>query len=291
MFDVLAPPTAFIVRDSVLVAVGDSGAVVMPIAAAQRSLQANALRRQARGLAGLSVVELDVSKSRMLLGSANALYASPLAGGPAERLLSGVIRAIAVGATPGTWAVARGEWIVVQRAEGSRDSLQIKGGAAALAYDARRALWWAGTDSGVVAIRDAERDSTGASRLTIVRRLDTPAPVRALAHGPRWIVAALGEWGAMGWRDDTGAPTAVTATPTVLRGSPRFVYDVAIQNDRLWIAGGSDGLIRVALDAEWRILGSTRDRGSIVGVQPAADNVVWVSELGQRRLRRLTIIP
>lgn len=284
MLELLALPTSYMVRDSILVAVGDSGAVLAPIGGNVSALDARTMLRQGRGLARLRAVDLTVDHRRLLMGSASAFYSAPISGGTVERLLPGAVSALAAGPRPEVWAVARGEWITVQRENGTRDSLRV-GNTNALSWDARRNVWWAGTDSGLVALRDAANAAAGT--LEIARRYETPAPVRAVAHGARWVAAALGEAGAIGWRDEAGL--SVVPAPTVLRGSPRFVYDIAMKGDMLWLAAGSDGLVRMALEPEWRVLGSTRDRGYITGVRTGMGDEVWVTELGQQRVQKLEV--
>lgn len=279
--ELLAVPSAFALRDSLVAIVGDSGATLVP---AHRigAIDAKALPRQARGLARLRTIDLDTRAQRLLLGSPSALYGAPMDGGTIERLLAGNVTAVAVGPTSGSWAAARGNLLTVVR-EGRRDSLALASGVNALAYDAVRKVWWAGTDSGLVAVTD---DGVA---LRSARQYATPAPVRAVTHGARWVVAALGEMGAMGWREEPGM--AVVPEPTVLRGSPRFVYDVAMSGDQLFLAAGSDGLVRLSLEPEWRVLGSSRDHGYITGVRAAADGAAIVTTLGERSVQRLVISP
>lgn len=286
--ELLAPPTAFAVRDSLLVAVGDSGTAVVPTQARVNDLKARALRRQAQGLAGLRTVDMSAAADRMLLGSGSAFYSLSLSSGAVQRLLPGAVSALAAGPTAGSWAVARGEWVTVQYENGTRDSVRVAGGAKALSWDTRRNAYWVGTDSGVAVIRMGAGQQTGtAPPIGIEQRFATPQPVRALAHGPHWIVAALGEGGVMGWKPD--ATSGVITEPVVLSGSTRFVYDVAMKENQLWIAAGSDGLVRVSLEPEWRVLGSTREHGYITGVRTGDGESVWVSELGQNRLRKLSV--
>lgn len=276
-----AVPSAFALRDSLVAIVGDSGATVVP---AHRigAIDPKSLPRQGRGLARLRTIDLDPRSRRLLMGSPSALYGAAFAGGTIERLLAGNVTAVAVGPTPDSWAAARGAMITVMR-EGRRDSLTLTSSVNALSYDAVRRVWWAGSDSGLVAITD---DGT---TLRNARQYATPGPVRALTHGARWVVAALGELGAMGWREEPGM--AVVSEPTVLRGSPRFVYDVAVAGDLLLLAAGSDGLVRLSLEPEWRVLGSAREYGYITGVRAAPDGAAIVTTLGERSVQRLVITP
>lgn len=272
-----AMPNGMSLRDSLIAIVSDSGVSLFAAEAKPR-----ALRRRGVGLRGLRDVALLPGNERLLVSSDVALYGTSSRAGTASRLLDGAITAIAVGGDG--WLAARGAAVTVESQRGGatvRDSLDIGTPAISAAYDESSASWWVGTDSALLRL-----DGTTGSGLRIAERISTGAGVRAIASSRDWVAVALGEAGVTAWR--RGDAGGGIITPVRLQSEPRFAYDLAFYNGTLLVAGGTDGLVRIALDPTPTVLGVSRDLPFATLLKVDAKNGIWVGDRGRGTLNRVT---
>lgn len=274
-----AMPDGMSLRDSLIAVVSDSGISIFAAEAKPR-----ALRRRGIGLRGLRDVALLPSNARLLVSSDVALYGTSSVSGVAARLLDGAITAIAAGGDG--WLAARGAAITVERQRGGaavRDSINIGTTAGSAAYDESSGSWWVGTDSALFRV---EWTTDAQSGLRIAERIATAGGVRAIASSPAWIAVALGEAGVAVWR--RGAAGGGIVAPIRLQSEPRFAYDLAFYQNTLLVAGGTDGLVRIALDPTPTVLGVSRDLPFATLVNVDAKNGIWVGDRGRGTLNRVT---
>ncbi|WP_310569836.1 hypothetical protein [Gemmatimonas sp.] len=272
-----AMPNGMSLRDSLIAIVSDSGVSLFAAEAKPR-----ALRRRGVGLRGLRDVALLPGNERLLVSSDVALYGTSSRAGTASRLLDGAITAIAVGGDG--WLAARGAAVTVESQRGGatvRDSIDIGTPAISAAYDESSASWWVGTDSALLRL-----DGTTGSGLRIAERISTGAGVRAIASSRDWVAVALGEAGVTAWR--RGDAGGGIITPVRLQSEPRFAYDLAFYNGTLLVAGGTDGLVRIALDPTPTVLGVSRDLPFATLLKVDAKNGIWVGDRGRGTLNRVT---
>lgn len=273
-----AMPDGMSLRDSLIAVVSDSGVSLFAAEAKPR-----ALRRRGVGLRGLRDVALLPGNERLLVSSDVALYATSSRAGTATRLLDGAITAIAVGGDG--WLAARGAAVSIERQRGGatvRDSINVGTPAISAAYDESSASWWVGTDSALLRV-EWRSDATAGLRIT--ERVATAGGVRAIASSREWVALALGEAGVTAWRR---AGSGGIVTPIRIQSEPRFAYDLAFYNQTLLVAGGTDGLIRIALDPVPTVLGVSRDLPFATLVKVDATNGIWVGDRGRGTLNRVT---
>ena len=273
-------PTAMALNDSVVVVLSDSGASLFAATPKPR-----ALRRRASALSGLRDVAITPGSDRLLVAGATALYSVPTDSGPASRLLAGDITAVAVGR--GGWGAARGRVLVIESRRGGgvvRDSLDVGETIRAVAYDRVAGGWLVGADSALI------RVAASGDAWAMTGRWPTVGSVRAVAIGANWIATAEGESGVTVWRRESLSTGVVTSLS--LRGDPRFAYDVAFVGNELFVAGGTDGLFRVALGATAVVRGVSRDLPFVTLVRADARGVLWAGDRGQPAVVRVeTTLP
>ena len=274
-----AMPNGMSLRDTLIAIASDSGVSIFATEAKPR-----ALRRRGSGLRGLRDVALLPGNERLLVSSDVALYGTSSVSGVASRMLDGAISAIAVGGDG--WLAARGAAVTVERQRGGaavRDSINIGTIASSAAYDESSGSWWVGTDSALLRV---EWTTDAGSGLRIAEKIPTGGGVRAIASSPAWIAVALGEAGVAAWR--RGAAGGGIVTPIRLQSEPRFAYDLAFYQNTLLVAGGTDGLVRMALDPTPTVLGVSRDLPFATLVKVDAKNGIWVGDRGRGTLNRVT---
>ena len=269
---VLAAPTAFDVRDSLIAVVSDSGAQLLLASATPK-----ALRRRAAGLNNLRQVVIVPRSGALVLGTATALWEASLVSGPATRVLDGPIDALA--SSDDAVLSASGKRLQLRRGIGASvriDSLNMSTTITALTYDMNAGAWWIGTDSTLVHV--SLTDAGLRAGLT----LHLPAAARSIAVSGNWVAVALGDQGIVAWQRATMfAPASI---PVRLVGEPRFAYDLAFLDGTLFVAGGVDGLYRVSLSPTPQVLGSSRQFPFATTVR-AEGGAIWVGD----RIRKAVI--
>lgn len=268
-------PHAMALNDSMVVVLSDSGASLFSATPKPR-----ALRRRASALTGLRDVAITKDSDRLLIAGATALYSVPTDSGPASRLLAGDITAVAVGRDG--WGAARGRVLVIETRRAGvvvRDSLDVGETIRTLAFDTTAGSWLVGADSALI------RVGAQGERWSLTGRWPSAGPVRAVAIGVNWIATAEGESGVTIWRRESLSSGVVTSLS--LRGDPRFAYDVAFRGEELFVAGGTDGLLRVALGASAVVRGVSRDLPFVTLVRADAGGVLWAGDRAQPSVVRV----
>lgn len=281
-----AMPQGMALRDTLIAIASDSGVSLFAAEAKPR-----ALRRRGIGLRGLRDVALLPGNERLLLASDVALYGISTMAGAASRILDGAMTAIAVGGDG--WLAARGAAVMVERQRTGvtmRDTIDVGTAAISAAYDEVTKSWWVGTDSTLLRLEwNTAANPNAAAGMRIAERINTGSGVRAIASTREWIAVALGEAGVLAWRRESSRDSGGgVLTPVRLQSEPRFAYDLAFHNGTLLVAGGTDGLVRIALEPTPTVLGVSRDLPFATLVKVDAKNGIWVGDRGRGTLNRVT---
>jgi hypothetical protein len=273
----LAPPSSIDVRDTLLVVASDSGVQLVSASDSPR-----ALARRAAGLRAIRQAAFMPARGTLAIGTATALWEAPIGTGPARRLADGAVTAL--GASPASLLSATGSVVQLFRDDSTTaaDSLDLRAPVSAVAWDSLAGAWWVATDSQLVRIRET------ASGLAAGVTLPLPSSGRRIAISASHVAVALGDAGLMAWPRAalTSAQQGGVIAPLRLAGEPRFVFDADFAGDVLYVAGGVDGLFRVALEPSPRIIDSSRQFpfATLVKVERG---VVWVGDRGRMEVVRV----
>ncbi len=271
----LASPTAIDVRDSLVAVVSDSGAQLFSATASPK-----ALRRRGTGLSNMRQVAIVPTAGSLVFGTSSALWEASLTSGPAARIADGPVDALAT--SRDAVLSASGRSLRLRRGSGASaryDSLTLDGAVVALAYDSVSTQWWAALDSSIVQV------TVGEAGLRTALTFQVPATARAIATNGEWIAAALGDGGVIAWRRATLGDS--TVSPVRVTQEPRFAYDLTFLGDQLFVAGGVDGLFRLSLAPEARVVGSSRQFPFATSIR-SQGGAVWVGDRSRRSVVRVT---
>ena len=274
-----AAASAIGVRDSIVAVATDSGAQVF--GAASRAV---ALRRRGAGLSNLRSVAIGTpvasADPRLYIGTGTALWETPLTTGLLARIMEGPVDAL--DARGDVVVAAFGSTVRVRHTVNGAariDSVDAAQAITAARYDETSGKWWLTSDSALF-----ELTVTDAAP-TLVQRAGFTGVARAVASSANWVAVALGSDGLAIWpRASLGGSGVVT--PIVLRGEPRFAFDVAFLGDALYVAGGVDGVTKVELASGARIVGSSRQAGYATAIV-AENGVLWVGDRSKNRVLRI----
>ena len=271
-----AAATALSVRDSIVVAATDSGAVV-----SLTGVRPAGLKRRGVGLSNMRSVAIGGSDGRLLIGTGTALWETPLTTGLVSRIMEGPVDALS--ANGDNVVAAFGNKVRVRHVVSGTariDSIDAPAPITSSRFDATSGKYWMTTDSALfeLAITD------GAPQLT--QRAKFTGVARAVASSPNWVAVALGSDGLAIWPRTALSGSGVT-TPLTLQGEPRFAFDLAFLGDRLYVAGGVDGVTQIELVPAPRIIGSSRQAAYATSIV-SENGVLWVSDRNGNRIMRIT---
>lgn len=277
-YEIPAAPIALGLRDSLLAVATDSGTQV--ISTASRSA---ALRRRGSGLSDVRRVAVSGGESQILIGTSSALWETGPTEGLLRRVLEGPVDALAT--SPTAVVAATGNSIRIRYGVGEdarTDSLAAPGRVTAAAWDEGSGNFWIATDSMLMEL------SISGSTPVLTPRVAISGTANAVASSANWVAVSLGNDGVAIWSRQALLGGGVT-TPTVLRGEPRFAFDLAFLNDVLYVAGGVDGVTKIELSPSVRIVGSSRQAGYATSI--ASDGTaLWIGDsfTGKTRIIRAT---
>jgi hypothetical protein len=274
-----APPTSLGLRDSLLAVATDSGAQVM--STTSRSV---ALRRRGTGLSDVRLVAISGGAPRLFIGTGSALWETPPTTGLLTRVLDGPIDALST--TGDIVVAASGTLLRVRRGEGEQariDSLTSPSAVTSASFDPRTQKFWITTDSLLLEL------TVGDGAPTLAQRATVSGQARAVATSPNWVAVALGSEGVAIWPRESLTGGGVT-TPVLMRGEPRFAFDIAFFGDDLFVAGGVDGITRISLSPTAKIVGSSRQAGYATSIV-SDGTALWVGDRLRDKSRVLRITP
>jgi len=274
----LAPPNWAEVNDSLVVVANDSGVQVINVATAKPTPTA----RRAAGLRAIRQVALLPSRSAIVLGTGTALFETPLIAGPARRVSDGAVAALASNGSAVLSASGTTLRLMRDGQNAVSDTLTMPQPVNSLAWDARANHWWATSDSSLTAITASEQGLRRGDALSI------PPGARRVAVGSNYLAIALGDAGMLVYPRASLSATQGGGIITPLRmvGEPRFVFDVEFLGDTLYAAGGVDGVYRIELSPEPRIIDSSRQFPFATLVRNL-NGRMWVGDRGRQEMIRV----
>ena len=270
--DLSGEPAALAARGST-VAVGGLGGV--QLFTSNGALEPVA--KIASGVQRVTGVDLAPRTGHLVLAAPSGVYLYPQVG-------AGVLvrdeeaSAVAAGADRVYYAVGER----VESAPNSLDSaaagagVTLDGPAAALRVDDATGVVWAATDDSLYALRPL------ADSLTVIGKAPLPGTARRLAVERGWAAVALGDSGVVIFDvRDAASPKRVFVLT-----SPRFVYDVALDEGRLFAAAGVEGVYVFDLRASRpRAVGLARNLGFATAIA-SSDGRTYLIDRSSAVLRR-----
>jgi len=223
------------VRDTLIAVGGRTGIQIVSNGSTLR------LAERRSGIRGIVALDFIPGVGSIAVGSPSGFYLYPPRTGPGMLLREGETSALV--ATPERIYFATGTRI--ESAPAAADTLRTWPGVdigsktQALTFDSDRALLWAVTDTLLLAFRP-EGDS-----LAAVGSTRLPGRARSVAARDQYVAVAMGESGVVLY--DVSDP----AQPRE-RGrwsKARFAYSVSIAGDRVFAAGGLDGVYVLSITA------------------------------------------
>ncbi len=220
------------------------------------------LARRATGIRGVRGVEIGANS--VTVAASTGLYEFAADSAVGMRLRDGDITAVAM--LGGRRVVGIGEHLELAPALGATDTVWQRRAAGAtvraMTSDARGGVLWVATDSALVAY--ALAGDTLAQRSSARLR----GGARSVRTDGVRVVVAAGERGL--WLFDTDGAT--TARERFIWTGARFAYDALITRERLYVAGGGEGLFVLdARAARGTVLGLARQMGFAVALGEQGD--------------------
>lgn len=235
---------------------------------------------RAAGLRGINDVAIAPRDAQLGIVAGGGFYKFPLLDGQGVQLRAGG-SASAVSTWDDAFLVATGSRL--ERVPRSADDpvaswpgVEIGDTVRAISVSGRVA--WAVTSSELLAL---ERAGDSAR---VVSRLRLPRGARRLTVRNTTIAVALGDSGVV--VVDGSSP----ASPSITKrwSGTRFAYDVALTNDRLFVATGIDGVsVLSTTGPELTAVGLARDLGFVVNVAIQGDQLIAIDRSGTPVVRKV----
>ena len=275
--DVSAPlsgePMLLVARDSLVVAGGPGG---LQVFSSRDGLTPTATR--AAGIRGISALDIAGSAAGLAVGSASGTYLYPPRTGPGILIREGEATALAAGGE--MLYLGAGTRILVAPVgadtTGHWPGIAAGGRVETLAWDGARGLLWAIVDSLLVAYRPA------GDSLEQLGSVAVGATGRRIAIEGTRVAVAGGESGVrLIDASDPAQPSPRWHWPDA-----RFVYDVSMFAQRLYVAAGVEGVYVLDISgATPVVLGLARDLGFATALAASGDHT-FVLDRGTNALRR-----
>jgi hypothetical protein len=268
-------PSVLTLRDSTA-AVGGTGGVLMFAAMDDRLMLVS---RRASGLQGVDALDIAPRSGWLALGSRAGLYLYPPVSGPGLLVRRASVNAIAASESRVFVAMENRVETVPVRTDSVREypGSTLDAAVRDLQLDEERAVLWASTDHSLVALR-----ISGDSLVKI-------GSVPLGGSGLRFIIekslaaVAMGEKGVALY--DIADPTQPKLR-TVWTGA-HFAYDVSIDDGRLYVAAGPEGVYVVDLSGDApRTIGLARSLGFASAIA-SHDGHTFILDRRANALRRI----
>jgi hypothetical protein len=237
---------------------------------------------KAPGLRGINDVALASRASQIGIVGGGGFYRFPIGEGQGVQLRAGGT-ATAVALWDDQFLVATGSRLerIPRAAEDpipSWPGIEVGDTVRAIKID-DRGLAWAVTGRSLVAV---ERSGDSLHRLS---ETELPSGGRRLAINGTRMAVALGDSGVV--MLDISTPSAVKRLERW--SGARFVYDVALTEDRLFIASGIDGVtVLGTTGSELVPVGLARELGFVVNVAVQGDDLIVIDRSGTPVLRKVS---
>lgn len=268
-------PSVLTLRDNTA-AVGGSAGVQTFAAMDERLILVS---RRAAGLRGVDALDIAPRSGWLALGSRAGLYLYPPMSGPGLLVRRASVNAIAAAETRVFVAIDNRVEIVPVRSDSVREypGSTLDAPIRDLQLDEPRAVLWATTDHSLVALR-----ITGDSLVTI-------GAVALGGSGLRFAIQKALAAVAMG---EKGVALFDITDPTkpklrTVWTAARFAYDVSIDESRLYVAAGPEGVFLVDLSGETpRTIGLARSLGFASAIA-SSDGHTFILDRRTNALRRI----
>lgn len=268
-------PVALAARDS-LVAVATSAGVTILSSTASLRQQG----RRASGIRGIAALDLTSRTHAMAVATPTGLFLFPPSRGPGALVREGTIQAVSAAEDVVFFAIGpRVEWAPLDADSASRwPGLELHAPPVDLEWDSSRQVLWALTDTLLVALQ------WGGDGLRIASTTRVDGGGRSLATRGDRLGIAHGS-GGVSLLDvsNTGSPR-ITST---WRGA-RFVYDVALTDNRLFAGAGPEGVFVIDVSVlPVRTIGLAFDLGFAADLL-SRDDYTYILDRRTSSLRRIS---
>lgn len=268
-------PVAISAGDSMVAVGGSAGVQMVGPAGVRLAVQA----RRAGGLRGIATIALAPSTAWLAAGSPAGLYVFPPHQGPGSLLQEGDVDATAATATHVYFASGARVFGAPFRTDTTAEwpSITLDSPAHDLALDSTRDLLWAVTDRSLVALRIA------GDSLALAASVPLGSPGLGVAVVNDTAAVALGDHGVAVFDTHRLDDVRRIATWTIAH----FAYDVAIDQHRLFVAAGPEGVYVIALDTvPLRTIGLARGLG-FASALASHDGYTYILDRRTNALRRI----
>lgn len=266
-------PTVLSARDG-LVAIGGTTGIQLFRSGAR--LQAEEPR--ARGIRGISAVDIAPGGA-LTLGAVSGFYVFPPREGRGVLLREGPVTAVAAIEGRAYYASAGRIETVPLAADTTRrwPGIDARSTVRDLDYDSERGILWAATDSNLTSY-SAEGDSLGA-----LGQVTIPSGVRRISADRSRVAIAMGENGV---RIIDGSNASSPTEAAAWKGA-RFVYDVALAGQRLFVAAGPEGVFVLDISqAAPSVVGLAREMGFAAAMETEGPHI-YILDRRSNVLRRI----
>ena len=266
-------PMLLVARDSLVVAAGPGG---LQVFTSKDGLAASATR--ASGIRGISALDIAGAAAALAVGSTSGTYIYPPHTGPGALIREGEATALAAGGE--RLYLGAGPRILVAPVgadtTGNWPGIDAGGRVETLSWDPARGILWAMVDSLLVAYRPA------GDTLARVGEVMIGATGRRIATDGARVAVASGENGVrLVDASDPARPSLRWHWPDA-----RFVYDVSLFGQRLYVAAGVEGVYVLDISGTSPVvLGLARDLGFATALAASGPHT-FVLDRGTNALRR-----
>jgi hypothetical protein len=236
--------------------------------------------RRANGIRGIAALDLTSRTHAMAVATPTGIYLYPPVRGPGVLVREGTIQAASASEDHVFFAIGpRIEWAPVgSDSAGPWPALEVHAPVVDLAWESQRRILWALTDTLILALH-WDGDS-----LRTASRTRVEAGGRSLTtHGDR-VAVALGSAGlTLIDASDPARPREVARW-----AEARFVYDVAIAGERLYVGSGPEGVFVIdASSVPLRTLGLAFDLG-FAATLLSRDGYTYILDRRTSSVRRIS---
>lgn len=270
-----ADPLALTARDTLVAVATSTGVTILSSTGGLR-----ARGRRANGIRGIAALDLTSRTHALAVATPTGLYLYPPIGGSGVLLREGTIQAASASDDHVFFALGpRIEWApLTADSAASWPGREVGAAVSDLEWESGRQILWALTDTLLLALQ-WEGDT-----LRLSSRTRVEAGGRSLtARGDR-IAVALGS---------AGIALLDSADPSQLRevarwSEARFVYDVALAGDHLYVGAGPEGVFQIdASTVPLRTIGLAFDLG-FAATLLSRDGYTYILDRRTSSVRRIS---
>ena len=268
-------PVALAARDSLVAVATSAGVTILSSTAVLRPQG-----RRASGIRGISALDLTSRTHAMAVATPTGLFLFPPSRGPGALVREGTIQAVSAAEDVVFFAIGpRVEWVPLAADSAARwPGLELHAPPVDLEWDSSRQVLWALTDTLLVALQWGGDGLRLASTTRVDgggRSLTTRGDRLGIAHGSSGVTLL-------------DVSSAVSPRITASWRGARFVYDVALADDRLFAGAGPEGVFVIDVAAQpVRTIGLAFDLGFAADLL-SRDDYTYILDRRTSSLRRIS---